>query len=48
VQLRAGCVHIHHFMDEAGGRKMIEEDEGRFGFKPGALLTAIFTNAPVN
>lgn len=41
-QLRRGVMHIHYFIDEPGGQKMIREDEDRNGIE----LAEILKHAP--
>lgn len=45
VQLQLGALHIHYFMDEPGGRRMMQEDSWRFGFGD-QLLSLVDKNAP--
>jgi len=46
VQLRSGCAQIHYFMDEMRGRRMMNEDSERFGFRPRQLLALALKHAP--
>lgn len=46
AQLQSGCMQIHYFIDEQNGRRMMNEDSGRFGFAPGALCALALEYTP--
>jgi hypothetical protein len=46
VQLRSGVSRIHYFMDEPAGKRMMDEDSERYGFRPGVLRKLAVKHAP--